>query len=156
MLVVCCVFLTPTTMTIAAGNTAQALYQLQRVVASHEAAVTLHRVMLIPLYRPSGMVIKIAVKLVTFVYIVDNSAARKKKFSLIIMISLNHFGHALVQPLVRVRPGLGKTKKNLPRLRGGNLPWWGCLCCVLCFDLYDNHYVENLWGGSFLLPPKPE
>jgi hypothetical protein len=49
-------------------------------VASCEATVVLHQAMLIVLYRPGGMVIKIAVKLVTFVYIVDNSAARKKKF----------------------------------------------------------------------------
>jgi hypothetical protein len=36
--------------------------------------------MFITLYRPVGMVIKIAVKFVTFFYIVDNSVARKKLF----------------------------------------------------------------------------
>jgi hypothetical protein len=48
--------------------------------ASCEATVALHQVMLIALYRPGGMVIKIAVELDTFIYIVDESAARKKIF----------------------------------------------------------------------------
>jgi hypothetical protein len=54
-------------------------------VASHEATVVLHWAILVALYRLGGMVIKIAVKLVSFVYIVDNGAARKKYFSLIFM-----------------------------------------------------------------------
>jgi hypothetical protein len=46
-------------------------------MASREATVALHQAMLIVLYRPGGMVIKIAIKLVTFVSIVDSCAARK-------------------------------------------------------------------------------
>jgi hypothetical protein len=92
------------------------------------------------LYRSSGMVIKIAVKLVIFVYIVDNSAARKKIF-------LHHFYHLAksLQPRPCPTPcphcpraGLGKTKKNALLEGEGSLPWWGCLCCVLCFNLYIN------------------
>jgi hypothetical protein len=82
MLVVCCVFSHANNDDHGScqGDTgrALALAQWQCLVASHEATVALHRVMLITLYRPGGMVIKITIKLVTFVYIVDNSAARKK------------------------------------------------------------------------------
>ncbi len=60
---------------------ARALAQWQHLVASHEATVALHRAMLTALYRPGGMVIKIAVKLATFVYIVHNIAARKRNIS---------------------------------------------------------------------------
>jgi hypothetical protein len=60
------------------GDTARALARWQRLVASCEATVALHQAMLITLNRPSSMVMKIAIKLVTFVYIVHNSAARKK------------------------------------------------------------------------------
>ncbi len=63
------------------GNTVQALARWQPLVASCEATVALHRAMLIVLYRPGGMVIKIAVELGTFVYIIDKSAARKKYIS---------------------------------------------------------------------------
>jgi hypothetical protein len=49
-------------------------------VASYEATVALYGAMFNPLYKPGGMVIKIAVEFVTFVYIVDNSAARIKLF----------------------------------------------------------------------------
>jgi hypothetical protein len=81
---------------------AQALARWQQLVASHEATVALHWEIFIMLYRPGGMVIKIAIKFVTFIYIVDNSAARNKYFSLIFMIELNRVDHALVQPLFHV------------------------------------------------------
>jgi hypothetical protein len=55
-------------------------------VASCEATVALHWAMLIALYRPGGMVIKNAIKIFTFFYNIDKSAARKKKFSLIFTI----------------------------------------------------------------------
>jgi hypothetical protein len=42
--------------------------------------------------------------------------------------------------------------KNLPRWRGGSLPWWGCLCCVLCFNLYTNSYIEKPMGQKFFFP----
>ncbi len=59
------------------GNMARTIAVWQRLVASCEATVGLHRAMLIALYRPGGMVIEVAIKLVTLVYIVDNSAAKK-------------------------------------------------------------------------------
>jgi hypothetical protein len=63
------------------GNTVWALARWQHLVASCEATVVLHPAMLIALYRPGSMIIEISVKLVTFVYIVDNSASRKKIIS---------------------------------------------------------------------------
>ncbi len=59
------------------GNTMRALARWQHLVASREATVALHQAMLIVLYRPGGMVIKIAVKLGIFVNSIDKSAARK-------------------------------------------------------------------------------
>ncbi len=63
------------------GNTTGALAQWQRLVASRDTTILLHCAMLIVLYRPGNMFIDIAIKLVTFVYIIDNSAARKKIIS---------------------------------------------------------------------------
>jgi hypothetical protein len=63
------------------GNTAPALVQWQCLVSSCEATVALHWAVFIALYRPGNMVIKIAINFVTFVYTVDNSAARKKNIS---------------------------------------------------------------------------
>jgi hypothetical protein len=82
MLVVCCVFSHANNDGHGGrrGDTAQALARWQHLVASREATVALHQAMLIALYRPGSMVIKIAIELVTFFYIVDNSAARKKLF----------------------------------------------------------------------------
>jgi hypothetical protein len=80
MLILCCV-LSHTNNDdhgVRRGNTAWALTQWQRLEASHEATVALYWVMLITLYRPGSMVIKIAVKLVTLVKIIDKSAGRKK------------------------------------------------------------------------------
>jgi hypothetical protein len=79
MIVVCCVFSHTNDNNHGGcrGNTTWALAQWQHLVASCEATLAFHRVIMIMLYRPGGMVIKIAIKLVTFVYIVDNSAARK-------------------------------------------------------------------------------
>jgi hypothetical protein len=79
MLVVCCVFSHTNDDDHGGcqGNTAWALTRWQHVVASHEATVALHWAMLIALYRPGGIVIKIAVELVIFVNIIDKSAARK-------------------------------------------------------------------------------
>jgi hypothetical protein len=48
------------------GNMVQALTQRRCLVASREATDALHWAMFIVLYRPGGMVIKIAVKFVTF------------------------------------------------------------------------------------------
>jgi hypothetical protein len=62
------------------GYTTWALAHWWRVVASHEATDALHQAMFIALYRPIGMVIKIAVKIVIFSFIVDNSVARIKIF----------------------------------------------------------------------------
>jgi hypothetical protein len=62
------------------GNMVRALARWQRLVASCEATVALHWGMFIALYRPGCMVIKFAVQVGTFVYIIDNSAARKKIF----------------------------------------------------------------------------
>jgi hypothetical protein len=59
------------------GNTARALARWQHLVASREATVALHWAMLISLYRLGRMVIEIAVQLVTFVNIIDESTARK-------------------------------------------------------------------------------
>ncbi len=87
MLVVCCAFSHANDDDHGGrrGDKTRALARLQRLVASFEATVALHQAMLIALYRPGGMVIEIAIKLVTFVYIINNSAARKK-ISLILMI----------------------------------------------------------------------
>jgi hypothetical protein len=65
------------------GDMVRALAQWQHLVASCEGTVALywHWAMLIVLYRPGGMVIKITLELVKFVYIVHNSAARKKNIS---------------------------------------------------------------------------
>jgi hypothetical protein len=57
---------------------AQALAQWQHLVPSCKATVALHWAILIVLYRPGGMVIKIAVKLGIFVDIIDKSEVRKK------------------------------------------------------------------------------
>jgi hypothetical protein len=62
------------------GNTARALAQWRHLVASREATDALHWAMFIVLYRPGGMVIKIAAKFATFFYIVDSNLARKKIF----------------------------------------------------------------------------
>jgi hypothetical protein len=74
------------TMAVAECNTARALTRWQCLVASCEDTVALHQVMLIALYRPVGMVIEIAIELVTFVNIIDKSAARKKCFSYIFTV----------------------------------------------------------------------
>jgi hypothetical protein len=58
------------------GNTTQALVLWQHFLAYHEAFVALHWAMLIVLKRTSGMVIKIASKFATFVYIVYNRVAK--------------------------------------------------------------------------------
>jgi hypothetical protein len=105
--------------------------QWQRLVASCEATVALHWVMLIALYRPGGMVINIAIMLVTFVYIIDNSAAKKKK-------NLPYFYDLAKsrRPLPHSTPclhclhaGLGKTKKLAP-LEGGKARHGGDVCVV--------------------------
>jgi hypothetical protein len=57
------------------GNTACALAQWRHLVALHEAKDVLHRAMCIAPYPPGGMVIKIAVDLVTFFVIVDSMFA---------------------------------------------------------------------------------
>jgi hypothetical protein len=79
MLVVCCVFSHANNQDHGncRGNTAWALAQWQHLVASPEATDALQRAMLIALYRPGGIVIDIAIKLVTFAYIIDNSAGKK-------------------------------------------------------------------------------
>jgi hypothetical protein len=86
MLVVCCVFSHTDNdgHGWSWGDRAGALARWQHLVASREATDALHQAMFIALYRPGRMVIKIAVKCVAFVYIVDNSVARKKIF-------LHHF-----------------------------------------------------------------
>jgi hypothetical protein len=155
MLVVCCVIFHANNNDHGGhqGNTAQALTQWQCLVASCEATVALHQAMLIVLYRPCGMVIEIGIMLVLFVYIKDNNAARKKLF-------LPHFYD--LAKLLRPRPcptpplccphaGLSKTKKLAPLEGGGSLPWWGCLCCVLCFNFYTNSYVEKPTGWKFFV-----
>ncbi len=88
MLVVCCVFSHSDDDDHGGrwGNLAGTLAWWQRLVASCEATVALHWAMLIALYRPGGMVIKNAIKIFTFFYNIDKSAARKKKFSLIFTI----------------------------------------------------------------------
>ncbi len=53
------------------------------------------------------------------------------------------------------RAGLGKLK-NLPHWRGGKLAMVGMfvlcvVCCVLCFNLYTNSYVEK--AEVFCSPP---
>ncbi len=88
MLFVCCIFPNANKDDFGSrrGNMAWALAQWQHLVASREAIIALHQAMFIAMYRPSGMVIEIAIGFVTFAYIVDNSAARKKYFSLIFTI----------------------------------------------------------------------
>jgi hypothetical protein len=88
MLAVCCVFSHANDDDHGGrqGNTAQALAQWQHLVASYEATVALNQAMFITLYRPGGMVIKIAVEFGTFVYIIDNSATKKNYFFLIFTI----------------------------------------------------------------------
>jgi hypothetical protein len=79
------------------------------------------------------MVIKIASKFVTFDYIVDESAVRKKKFSLIFTIKLNIFNHTIDQPLVHVARMLDWVKlKNLPHWRGQKLTMVGIFCVCGC------------------------
>jgi hypothetical protein len=83
MLVVCCVlsYADDNDHGGGPGDAARALTQWQCLVASRKATVVLHQEIMIALYRPGSMVINIAVKLVTLVYIRDNSAARKKNIS---------------------------------------------------------------------------
>jgi hypothetical protein len=139
MLVVCCVFSHADDDDHAGcrGNMVRALAQWQHLVASCEATVALHRAMFITLHRPGGMVTKIAIELVTCVYIIDNSAARKKLF-------LPHF-YNLAESL-RPRPlpitgphcpcaGLGKTKKLVP-LKGRKAHHGGNDCVVCCVIIY--------------------
>jgi hypothetical protein len=93
--------------------------------------------MLIMLYRPGGMIIKIAIKLVTFFNIIDKRAARKKLF-------LPHFSN--LAKLLPPRPcptpcphlphaGLGKTKKLAP-LEGAGAHHGGDACVVCCVLIY--------------------
>jgi hypothetical protein len=79
------------------------------------------------------MVTKFAAKLATFVYILDNSAARKYLF-------LPHFYYLAKllwpRPCPTTRPhcqhaGLGKTKKLTP-LEGGKACHGGDVCVVSC------------------------
>jgi hypothetical protein len=79
MLVVCCVFSHTNDNDHGGrrGDTAQALARWQHLAASYEATVALHQAMLIALYRPSGIVIDIAVELGIFVNIIDKNTARK-------------------------------------------------------------------------------
>ncbi len=84
MLVVCCVFSHTDDDDHGSRrgeDTVRALAKWQRLVASHEATVALHRVMLVTLYKPGSMVIEIAIKLAIFINIKDKSAARKKFIS---------------------------------------------------------------------------
>jgi hypothetical protein len=62
------------------GNTTRALTQWQHLMVSCEATDVLHQAMFITLYRLGGMVIDTTIKFVTFFYIVDKNAARKKLF----------------------------------------------------------------------------
>ena len=57
------------------ANTARALARWRRLGASHEATDTLHRAMCLAPYCPIGMVVAIAIKYVTFCYIVNNRVA---------------------------------------------------------------------------------
>ncbi len=139
MLVVCCVFshTDGDDRCGRRGDTARALARWQRLVASREATVALHQAMLIALYRPGGMVIEIAVELVTFVNIIEKRAARKKIF-------LPHFYDLAksLQPRPRPTPRLccphaelGKTKKLAP-LEGGKACHGGNVCVVCCVLIY--------------------
>jgi hypothetical protein len=69
MFVVCCVFSHSNKDDHGGcrGNTVWALAQWWRLVASCEATDALHWAMFVTLYRPGGMVIKIAIEFVTFV-----------------------------------------------------------------------------------------
>ncbi len=140
-------------------NTAQALAQWQRLVASREATVVLHGAMLIALYRPGGMVIKIAVELV-FLLTSEIRVQLEKK------IFLPHFYDLAksLQPRSHPTPclhllhaGLGKSKK-LTLLEAVKAHHGGVVfvvCCVLCLNLITDFYMENLWGKRFLFPPEP-
>ncbi len=57
------------------ANTARALARWRRLGALHEATDTLHRAMCLAPYCAVGMVVAIAVKYVTFDYIVNNRVA---------------------------------------------------------------------------------
>jgi hypothetical protein len=52
------------------ADTVRAHARWQHIVASHEATDTLHRAMCLAPYHPGGMVVAIAVNVVTFYYIV--------------------------------------------------------------------------------------
>jgi hypothetical protein len=86
MLVVCCVFSHTDDNDHVGhrGDMARVLTRWQHLVASHEANAALHWAMLIALYRPGGMVIQIAIKLVTIGSIIDESAARNQIYSSLI------------------------------------------------------------------------
>ncbi len=158
MLVVCCVFSHADDDDHGGrrGNTARALAQWQHLVASCEATVALHRAMwlapyhseLAP-YHSNGMVIEIAIKFVTFDWIVDKSAARKK-----ILPFFNDLVKSL-RPCPRPTPclhrpcaGLGKTKTP-PAGEGGSSPWWGCLCLWLWLCFNTSSYIKNYGAGVF-------
>jgi hypothetical protein len=53
------------------ANTARAHARWRYLVASHEATDTLHRLMCLAPYLPSGMVVEIAVKSAKLYYIVN-------------------------------------------------------------------------------------
>ncbi len=115
------------------GNTARALAQWQCLVASCEATVVLHQMMLLVPSHSGIIVIKIAVEFVTFDYIVDKSAARNKIF----LPHFYNFAKLLrprphpTPPQHRPRAGLGKTKK-LAQLEGVEVHHGRGVCVCGC------------------------
>ncbi len=47
---------------------------------------------------------------------------------------------------------IGLNWNTCPAGRGESLPWWGCLCCALCFNLYTYSYVQKPTGRKFFVP----